>query len=191
MRSRPTTCRSNVDIIPKKLRSSFATHVLDSILALALLLHKNFPLAFCAYSLFVLFPCMMLRPLPNGCQGKFANAALKRRCHLYETGDIDRLLTNSYEAQKDRVTTRVLAALEDTVSFLKTARAAILAGAGEMRRARKVAFTFGLETDPEFAAKFLKKRTLQARHIHITPHSSTVKPAKNLISAKAVSEAFS
>jgi hypothetical protein len=134
---------------------------------------------------------MMLRPLPNGCQGKFANAALKRRCHLYETGDIDRLLTNSYEAQKDRVTTRVLAALEDTVSFLKTARAAILAGAGEMRRARKVAFTFGLETDPEFAAKFLKKRTLQARHIHITPHFSTFKTAKNLIPAKAVSETFS
>ena len=55
----------------------------------------------------------------------------------------------------------MLAALEDTVSFSKTARVAILAGAGEVGRACKVAFTFGLETDPEVAAKFLKKLTLQ------------------------------
>jgi hypothetical protein len=134
---------------------------------------------------------MLLRPLPNGCQGRFGNAALKRRCHLYETGDIGRLLTDFYEAQTDRVIPRVLGALEDTVPFSKTTRVAILAGAGEAGRACKVAFTFGLETDPEVVAKFLKKLTLQARHIHITPHSSTVKPAKNLISAKAVSEAFS
>jgi hypothetical protein len=41
------------------------------------------------------------------------------------------------------------------------------------------------------AAKFLKKLTLQARHNHITPHTSTFKPAKNLIPAKAILEAFS
>jgi hypothetical protein len=58
-------------------------------------------------------------------------------------------------------------------------------------RACKVAFTFGIETDPEGAAKFLKKLTLQSRQSHITPHSSTLKPAKNLIPAKAVSQAFS
>ena len=67
-----------------------------------------------------------------------------------------------------RVNARVLAASEDTVSLSKTARAAILAGVGEVGRACKVAFNFGLETDPEVAAKFLKKRTLQARHNHIT-----------------------
>ena len=83
------------------------------------------------------------------------------------------------------------AASNDTVSFSKTARAAILAGAGEVERACKVVFTYGLETDPEVAAKFLKKLTLQAHHIHITPHSSNFKPAKNLIFAKAVSKAFS
>jgi hypothetical protein len=77
------------------------------------------------------------------------------------------------------------------VSFSKTLRAAILAGAGEAGRACKVAFTYGLETVPEVAAKFLKKLTLQACHNHITLHSSTFKPAKNLIPAKAVSEAFS
>ena len=59
-----------------------------------------------------------------------------------------------------------------------------------MGRACKVAFTYSLETDHEVAAKFLKKLTLQARHSHITPHSSTLKPAKNLIPAKAVSDAF-
>ncbi len=89
------------------------------------------------------------------------------------------------------VTARVLAALEDTVSFSKIARAAILAWVGEVGRACKVAFTFGLETDPEVAAKFLGKFTLQDRHSHITPHFFTFKPAKNSIPAKAVSEAFS
>jgi hypothetical protein len=85
----------------------------------------------------------------------------------------------------------VLVASEDTIAFSKTARAANLAGAGEVGRACKVAFTFGFETDPEVAAKFLKKLALQARNNHITPHSSTFKPTKNLIPAKAVSEAFS
>ena len=108
--------------------------VLDSILTLALSLHKNSPLAFSAYSLFVLFMHLLLRPLPHGCQGRFADAALKRRCLLYVTGDIGRLLTDSYEAQTDRVTARILATSEDTVSFSKTARDAILAGAGEMGR---------------------------------------------------------
>jgi len=89
------------------------------------------------------------------------------------------------------VNARVLAASENTISFSKTARASILAGAGEVGGACKVAFTFGLETDPEVAAKFLKKLTLQARHSLITPQTSTFKPSKNLIPAKAVSEAFS
>ena len=70
----------------------------------------------------------------------------------------------SYEARTDRVTARVLATSKNIVSFSKTARAAILAGAGEMGRACKVAFTFGLETDPEVVATFLKKLTLQSRH---------------------------
>ncbi len=55
----------------------------------------------------------------------------------------------------------------------------------------KVAFSYGLETDPEVAAKFLKNLTLQTRHIHIPPHPSNFKPAKNQIHAKAVAEAFS
>ena len=37
----------------------------------------------------------------------------------------------------------------------------------------------------------MKKLTLQSRHSHIAPHTSTLKPAKNSIPAKALSEAFS
>ena len=40
---------------------------LDYTLSLALSLHKNSPLALSAYSLFILFPRLLLRPLPNGC----------------------------------------------------------------------------------------------------------------------------
>ena len=86
---------------------------------------------------------------------------MKWRCHLYLTGDIISLLTDSHEAQTDWVNARMLVASEDTISFSKTARVAILAGAGEVGRASQVAFTLGLETDPEVAAKFLKKLTLQ------------------------------
>ncbi len=60
-------------------------------------------------------------------------------------------------------------ASSDTVTFSKTTRAAILAGAGEVGRACKVAFSYGIETDPEVAAKFLKKLKLQNRHNHTPP----------------------
>ena len=52
----------------------------------------------------------------------------------------------------------------DMVVVSKIARAALLAGAGEVGRACKVAFTYGLKTDPLVAVKFLKKLTLQSRH---------------------------
>ena len=45
-------------------------------------------------------------------------------------------------------------------SFSKTAKDAALAGAGELGRACKVAFTCGVEADPEVAASFLAKLTL-------------------------------
>ena len=40
---------------------------LDETLSLALSLHKSSPLAFSAFSVFVLFPRLLLRPLPDGC----------------------------------------------------------------------------------------------------------------------------
>ena len=52
------------------------------------------------------------------------------------------------------------AASSDPISFSKMAREAILAGPGKVGRACKVAFTYGLETNPAIAATFLAKLTL-------------------------------
>ena len=71
---------------------------LDYILTLAFSLHKNSPMAFSAYSLFILFPRMCLRPLPNGCKGRFADGVLRKRCSLFMKGDASRLITDSHEA---------------------------------------------------------------------------------------------
>jgi hypothetical protein len=73
------------------------------------------------------------------------------------------------------------ASSNDSMTFSKTAKAAIMAGAREVGRACTVAFTYGLEINPVVATKFLKKLTLQTRHPHKTPQTSTLKPAKNLI----------
>jgi hypothetical protein len=54
-----------------------------------------------------------------------------------------------------------------------------------------VAFTFGIEADPEVAANFLAKLTLHAKHSHAPLHPSSLKPAKNSIPLSAVTEAFS
>ena len=40
---------------------------LDETLSLALSLHGSSPLVFIAFPLFVLFPRLVIRPLPNGC----------------------------------------------------------------------------------------------------------------------------
>ncbi len=71
---------------------------LDETLSLALSLHYSSPLAVNAYSLFVLFPRLLLRPLPVGCQGSFAAAALSRRCNLLKEGEIGTLLNEAHEA---------------------------------------------------------------------------------------------
>jgi hypothetical protein len=69
--------------------------------------------------------------------------------------------------------------------------AAALVCACELGRACKVAFTYGVEADPEVAVSFLAKLTLQARHSHVPLHPSSLKPAKNSIPLTAVAEAFS
>jgi len=55
----------------------------------------------------------------------------------------------------------------------------------------KVVFTYGIEADPEVAASFLAKLTLQARHSHVPLHPSSLKPAKNSTPLTSVGEAFS
>ena len=105
-------------------------------------------------------------------------------------GDVAGLLRDSHDAQFARVTRDTVASSEAIISFSNTARAAALAGVGEVGRACKVAFTYGVETDPEVAASFLAKLTLPARHSKIPPHTSVVRPTRNVISLKVVSEAF-
>ena len=120
-----------------------------------------------------------------------ADAVLRKRCDLLHVGDVHRLILDSHEAQSDQIMSSINSASSDSATFSKTAKAAILVGAEQAGRACKVAFTYGLETEPEVAAKFLKKLTLHARHPHIAPHTSTIKPAKNHIFSKALTDAFS
>ena len=70
------------------------------------------------------------------------------------------LLSEVHEAQAGRVAKHTLATSisASTTIFSKKTMAAILAGAGAVGRACKLAFSYGLETDPEIAAKFLAKQ---------------------------------
>ena len=52
-----------------KEASRLLREALDATLSVALSLHSSSPLAFGAFSLGVLFPRLLLRPLPDGCQG--------------------------------------------------------------------------------------------------------------------------
>ena len=164
---------------------------MDTTLSFALSLHQSSPLAFSAAALFVLFPRLILRPLAEGCQGRLAAAAFLERCRKLEAGDVGGLIREAHEAQTERVRGRTAAATTQPHSFSKTARAAALAGAGELGRACKVAFTYGIEADPEVAATFLARLTLRARHSHVPLHPSSLKPVKNIIPLSAISDAFS
>jgi hypothetical protein len=147
-----------------KEASSLLRDTLDVILSLALSLHMNSSMTFNAYSLFILFPRLLLKSLPAGCQGHFAEAAFRNKCLLFHEGEISRLITDSHDAQSQRVSTAMNSVSTDTVVFSKTARAALLAAAGEVGKACKVAFSYGLEKDHVIAAEFLMKLNLQPRH---------------------------
>ncbi len=110
-----------------------------------------------AYSLFILFPRLLLRPLPNGCQGRFADAVLRKRCDLLREGDIQRLILDSHESQADRILSSINSASKDTPTFSKTARAAILAGDGQVGRACKVAFHLWFRNGPRGCREVLEK----------------------------------
>jgi hypothetical protein len=106
-------------------------------------------------------------------------------------GVVASLINNAHEAQTESVRGRTAAAFAQPHLFTKTARAAALAGAWELGRECKVAFTYAIEADPEVAASFLANLTLQARHSHVSLHPSSLKPAKNSIPLTIVGEAFS
>ena len=66
-----------------------------------------------------------------------------------------------------------------------------MARAGAVGRTCKLAFSYGLESDPMVAAEFLAKLTLQRRHSHIPVYDSKVAPRSNRIPLKPVTDAFS
>ena len=84
-------------------------------------------------------------------------------------GEIGTLLNEAHESQFGRVVKQTATHSKSTsnTSFSKTARAAILAGTGAMGRACKLAFSYGLESDPAIATKFLSKLTLKKKYDHI------------------------
>ena len=86
-----------------KEASRLLREALDETLSLALSLHSSSPLAFSAFSLFMLFPRLLMRPLPDGCQGSFAAATLARRCNMLREGKLSVLLTEAHEAQTETV----------------------------------------------------------------------------------------
>ena len=176
-----------------KETSRMLREVMDETLSLALSLHVSSPIAFSAYSLFVLFPRMLFRPLLDGCQESFAAASLSRRCNLLREGEIATLLNEAHEARAGRVArqTKAHSRSSSSSTFSKTARVAILAGAGAMGRACKLAFSYGLESDPAVAVKFMSKLTLKKKHDHIHEYVAKVKPTRNCIPQKSVTEAFS
>jgi hypothetical protein len=120
-----------------KEASRLPREAMDETLSLALSLHGSSPMVFSAFSLFVLFPRLLLRPLPDGCQGSFAAASLSRRCSLLTEGEIATLLNVAHEAQPGRVAKQMKAHSKPTsrTTFSKTTRAAILAEARAMGRA--------------------------------------------------------
>ena len=59
-----------------------------------------------------------------------------------------------------------------------------------MGRACKVAFSYGIESYPVIAAKFLSKLTLKKKHDHIPEVVAKVKLVGNNIPLKAVTDAF-
>jgi hypothetical protein len=111
---------------------------------------------------------------------------------LPREGNIATLLLEAHEAQTIRVTksTKASSIPSSSTSFSKTTRAAILAGAGAVDRGCKLAFFYGLESDPEVASKFLSKLIMKARHAHILARVPRVKTLPNRIPLKVVTYAF-
>ncbi len=71
---------------------------LDAFMDLAVSLPQEDPLAFASYAAFVLFPRLIMRSLPLGCNGKHAAQAFARRCSLLLDGQVDALLKEAHDS---------------------------------------------------------------------------------------------
>jgi hypothetical protein len=84
-------------------------------------------LALSAYTAFILFPRMILRSLPPGCQGKHASLAFKTRCDMFVEGRVSELIQDAHDSQVKRVARRIHAVTKPSAKFPLTARAVALA----------------------------------------------------------------
>ncbi len=109
---------------------------------------------------------------------------------MFNSGEIAELIHEAHDLQVTRVACRVHVLTEPASSLPLAARAASLAGCGVTRKACKLAFSYGTESDPVVAATFLAKLTRKTPHSHVPVPPSTFKTPFMPISTKAVSDAF-
>jgi hypothetical protein len=165
-------------------------NALDTILGLTIALPQEDPLALPAYAGYVLFPRLILLSLPPGCNGKHAADALARRCKMFLDGQFAELIHEANESQVTRVVCRVHALTQPAQSFPLIARAAALAGCGAASKAGKLAFSYGSESDPEVAARFVAKLTRTAPHTHVAPPPSSYKTTFVPIPQRVITDTF-
>ena len=168
----------------------FIFNTLDDILKLATTIPQDDPLAFASYIAFILFPRLILRSLPPGCQGKYAAQAFRTRCEMFNDGRVADLIKEAHDSQVTRVTRRIHDSTQPSTSFPKTARAASLAGGGAVGKACQLAFSYGTERDPAVAATFLAKLTRSTLHTHVPAPPTAYKTAFVPIPLKTVTDAF-
>ena len=80
---------------------------LDNILKLAVMIPRGNPLAFSAYSAFVLFPWLILKLSPPGCHGNYSSMAFAVRCERLLNGRVAELIDEAHEYQVTRVVRRL------------------------------------------------------------------------------------
>ena len=96
----------NKTTFPKEIRELIFA-ALDSVPKLAVTTPQDDPLAFSADAAFILFPRLILRSLPPGCQGKYASLAFAERCEKLIDARITELIEEAHESQVKRVARRV------------------------------------------------------------------------------------
>ncbi len=120
----------------KIIRTSFPAErrqiifpAIDDVLKLAVTIPQEDPLAFSAYTAFILFPRLTLRSLPPGCKGKHASLAFKPRCDMFVEGRVGELINDEHDSQVTRVARIVHDLAHPSPKFPLTARDDALADA--------------------------------------------------------------
>ena len=109
---------------------------------------------------------------------------------MFRSGEITELIHEAHDSQVTRVACRVHALTVPTSSFPLAARAASLAGCGATGKACKLAFSYGIESDPVVTATFLAKLTRKIPHSHVPIPPSSFKTPFVPIPIKTISDAF-